>query len=113
MAELISGATLSEALKLCNDGYPIRRQAWGRGITISLLKGLIPQHVTDDFIEGVPRSLFEVAGGGLKMPTLVCIVANGSRREGWTPDAVDMLAADWLAMDQPVVNEPSADWPHV
>lgn len=91
-------ATFSQALTLCPKGYPIRRQSWAENQSIKFSKGTIPDHVIDDTVDGVPRSLFDVASGDQTMPALE--LHHGDAITAWTPSTVDMMAADWEALGQ-------------
>lgn len=108
MATSISGANFSQILNLCKDGYPIRRQSWPEGTNVTLRKGTVSAAVTDDFVNAVPRNLFDVAEGPTSMPSLVWTNAAGSTNAGWTAELIDLLAADWVALDQPDADDPSA-----
>ena len=109
MAAAISTTTFSQALSLCTDGYPIRRQSWAEGASVILRKGLVLSNVSDDFISAVPRSLFDVSSGQVRMPTLVLTDASGFEKPDWRPETLDLIAADWIALDQPIIDDEKID----
>ncbi|MBB4105972.1 Thoeris anti-defense Tad2 family protein [Allorhizobium borbori] len=101
MSIAISGATFSQALNLVKDGYPIRRQSWGEDTYVTFIKGTVSSTVTENFVNAVPRSLFEVADGKTSMPVFVMTNSADNRNDCWTPQSIDLLAVDWVALDQP------------
>ena len=100
--------TFDQALKLCYLGYPVRRETWVADKSISIQKGSIDPSVTTDLVAGAPRSMFDTASGETVMPKTILTGTD----DAWTPAMEDMVAGDWVALDQTLPEDPTlVFWP--
>lgn len=103
-----TGLSFSAALAAVKEGRRVAREGWnGKGIFILLNKGALrPNSLisggtdTPTLCEGISDKLFEVheGEGDTRLPNLNMRAATGSTVTGWLASQTDLLAEDWVVL---------------
>lgn len=99
--------TFGEALERLKNGYRVARAGWnGKLSFIFAQTGSIDYEFegVQLLIEGVPSNLFDRGDVGTvtRFPCVNMRTESGATAVGWTPSQTDMLASDWVWLNEPV-----------
>lgn len=99
--------TFGEALDLLKNGYRVARSGWNGKLTFIFAQtGSLDYGIegTPLLIDGVPSNLFDKGDIGTitRLPCVNMRTESGATSVGWTPSQTDMLASDWVWLNEPV-----------
>lgn len=108
--EKFTDLNFGEAIAALKAGYAVARQGWnGKKMFVFLQRGsfdsenLMVWPNTFLFIEGIDARLFDKGDVGTvtRLPNLNMRAASGSTVTGWLASQTDILAEDWVVLNEP------------
>ncbi len=94
--------TFGEALELLKKGYRVARKGWnGKGMWLILTPGRIVENLE-------PNSFYDKCG--FEAPVTIAghidmKASDGTMVVGWLASQTDMLANDWVWLNEPMSNQ--------
>lgn len=99
--------TFGEALELIKNGYRVARADWNGKLSFVFMQtGSLDYGIEGVplLINGVPSNLFDKGDTGTitRLPCVNMRTESGATAVGWAPSQTDMLANDWVWLNEPV-----------
>lgn len=99
----VDGMTFGLAIEALKHGHMVARAGWnGKGMWLSLSGGMVGRMVqAENFWSQANHDYAEALGGSAHvLPCITMKTADGKILMGWLASQTDMLAEDWMIIDQ-------------